>query len=256
MKWDEKFAFTENRFTLENLKDLRYLLSKYRDRCTAQIARFSTYCEGLKTPTNPPSADAKYALAVVRGYWLKNFHEDIFVSYGKDPQKVAEILIANYEGDIAQLNIALDSVGKLIDYLEKGFAPDAGPADSIVEIVETPDMPRKPFLLLEIMVHNLGKSETLILGDAWLAIGDERFRLTGLVERLGVEVHSGKYFRVKPNAVEELTFTQHPDHTTKAQLAALNQILNQRADVGQIELQDFAGKKYSIKGLKLSKFET
>jgi hypothetical protein len=182
---------------------------------------------------------------MIRHWWQQEYHKDIFVSYTENPQEVSAQLIAGFQGDMNQIKHSVDGISALLTYLEQGFAAQTPPVQKITAPPEEPTNPRKPFVIFELLAQNSGKTETLISDWATLEVNGKSFKLKGINESVGFDVYSGKFFNVKPAAVESIVFSQHPDETTLAELNDLKQLLLDRRHKARVIVGDFRGKRYA-----------
>ncbi len=245
VKWKVHDAFEGNAFKESQLKDTMNLAPQFIAREKARLERYQTMQDSLRNPRPQPTEAAAWTLSMIRHWWQQEYHKDVFVSYTENPQAVSTQLIAGFQGDINQIKHCIEGVTALLTYLEQGFAAQTPPAQRIVAPPEEPSNPRKPFVIFELLAQNSGKTETLISDRATLEVNGKTFKLKGINESVGFDVYSGKFFNVKPAAVESIVFSHHPDETTLAELNDLKQLLLDRRHKARVVVRDFRGKRYA-----------
>ncbi len=247
VKWEVKRPFDENRFALSELRDVHRLLPQFISVRSATLAEFTELRDSMQTPQNPPTDQQRLTLARLRAYWQDAFKEDVFVTYDADPQGTARKIINNFVGDIGQTTLVLEAAGAFRDWLDRGLAADAPAGVRISAVPKEPTVAGDPYVHVEVLVANTGKSETLIKDVAVFRCGALALKLKGYRSEYGFDVFIGKFWRVKPAAIEQLTFSQHPELTNLAQLQELRQIFLDRHRSGYVEIEDFRGRKTRTK---------
>lgn len=247
VKWEAPKILTEGRFELSQLKDLLHLAPQYVEKEERFMSEIQQMRESLQKFEDPPTPDQQMTLSRVRAYWQKTFNEDVFIAYSENPQQVAKRLMGNLDGDIVQSKRAIAGVKVFIEWLQNGLSPQAGPKERIVAMPRLPESPSKPFIDVELLAVNTGRSETLIPERAVLHCGKYQIRLRGYGREYGYDVYQGHFWRIKPNEVAELVFSQDPDHTTLGQLEDLRALINEGNHKAFVELEDYGGRRIHTK---------
>ncbi len=244
VRWDPSKKFNKNEFTLSELRELLHLSPEYITKCQTEVDEFKSYIDSFSKPQYPPSDEQAYILALLRGYWHQSFKEDIFISYSKDSNDVAEKIKNNLEGDIHGRQIAVNSLTLLNNWLSKGLSADAQNNEKIVPGIKSPKNPQIPFINISLLVRNSGKSETLIKDSASLIINDNVIiPIKSYSEEQGFSVYNGKFWRIKPTSIVSCDFSQDPYLTNMAQLQSLRDLIEDRRHLAYIEIEDYSGMK-------------
>lgn len=240
VKWNASKAFEKGEFELSQLKEIRHLLPQFLDQQKAQLA---DYHEMKASMSQPASAQAMLTLSRIRAHWQKAFDQDVFVVYEQDQQNVTRMLISNFDGDIQQTQAVIVASQALLDWLDGGLNPQTAAASRIAETPIEPDSPRKPFIRIELLAVNSGRTETLINNRATLRCGRLSINLRSYIREYGYDVFSGKFWKVKPNELEGLAFSQDPDHTTQHQLVELRDLIEDGRSSAVVEITDYSGRR-------------
>lgn len=254
VKWDVNDAFEKNSFTEAELKDLFHLLPQFMERLEANHQRASRRLTVVKQLGGTLSEEARSQLSALRGHWSKMNDEDVFVAYDKDPDRVKEQLVSETKGDLHQIESLKDKSNLFLDYLDIGFSSSAPESVRIRAMPEDPETPRKPFVLVDILVQNVGRTDTLIGHTAELLVAGEGFPLRALKADQGFDVYSGSYRTIKGHSTELVTYSQDPDRTNQEQLINLKEFMAVSKKDASIVLHDFKGKTVESSQFDFSEF--
>lgn len=242
--WDVKSTFDENRFTINQLMELRHLTPQAITLFEANLADIEDLLTSVKVPEN--EHQLRVALARVRTYWLNAFREDIFIAYSEAPNDVSKRVLENIRGDKEQTAYQISALKQLNEWLNRGLGPDSLPQYRIEAQTLPPDNPQKPYIFIEVLVRNSGRTETLLRDRASLLITDDvEIDLRGILERYGFDVYPDRYYPIKSHSIQQLVFSQDPDKTNRSELQQLEEIFANRDHSGKIVLEDYTGKKYT-----------
>lgn len=247
VKWDIKNKIERNEFELMELQDLRSLCSKFLSRYREKTDDLRSMLDSFKscTSVNSLTNDQKDTLARLRHFWLRTFKQDIFMALAKNFDETINEIRQNFKGDLEQWQRVLEAVEALGAWLNQGLGKEGNQGKRITPTPRSPDNTQDPYLCVELLARNSGRSETLIRETATLRIGDFSLPLRGITEKQGFELYSGKYWRIKPTSIEQLRFAQDPRETTLAQLQKVRDLIDDRRHKAVITIQDYIGNQIS-----------
>jgi hypothetical protein len=208
----------------------------------------------VRDPQQPPTPETAFTLACVRSYWQARFHVDLFVEYQRDPRAACQQLTAHFQGDLNSLKESIEDLKGLKKFLDAGFSPDAPPGSKIAATVDTTLDPRQTYLLFDLLVQNIGRTEVLLKDVGILRVGGARLNLKGLIETKGFDVFTGKYYKLPPLSVESITMTQDPDSTTLNQMTEIVRRLARAQEQAIIDLRDFKDRTHRSKRFRFEEF--
>jgi len=164
VKWDIEDAFDRNAFELHELRDLRSLcpkfIEKWKDK-VADVTEMLGHLQGQVDPASPTESQQR-VLSRLRHFWLETFKQDIFMSFTKNTDETVAEIRRNFDGDIVQYNRAIAAVSEMKTWLDQGLGAQGNQAQRITPVPKSPDNPQEPFVSIELLVRNSGRSETLI----------------------------------------------------------------------------------------------
>ncbi len=240
VKWKVVQHFNDNSFTARELREVRSMLPYYVSRLDRGVEDARKLLEDVGAGASGSSGRFDLALSRLRHQWKSIFGTDVFVDYGHDPAGTTARMREFLTGDLSQFMHVREGCIIIQKYLDDGFSADAGPSTKIEAPLQSFENPRIPFILIELMIENTGKTPSLIHQDALLKMEGKRFHIRSTIQSAVPsvrEVYSGEFHKVDPLKVEVVVWTQHPDRTSSEQMIELSRALREGA-TGTLELRD------------------
>ncbi len=248
VKWSVK-CFDNNKFTVTELRDTRYLAPLFLEDCRTTVQDAQAMLATLQQPRNPPTDEQRLTLARMRSYWLERHGADVFEAWTREPDATAQRIAAKLTGDVHQREFAIKAVERMVRWLDEGLAPSAPTAIRLVAPVEEPSDPRKPFLFVNLLARNRGKTQVLVRDTATLRVGGITIHLKGVEAETGFGVFHGKYYRISPSEITELRFAQDPERTTLKNLQDVAALLSHGASRAVFTIIDYDSRRTNTRRL-------